>query len=64
MNRAIDLRKQSADELQKELIGLRREQLELRILRSNEQIANTAKFRELRRDIARIKTVMNEKTEA
>ena len=64
MNRASDLRKQSMDELQAELINLRREQLELRILRSNEQIANTVKFRELRRDIARVKTVMNEKADA
>ncbi len=60
MNTASELRKRTKEELHSDLIDLRRDQLELRIQRTNEQIANTAKFRELRRDIARIKTVLNE----
>ncbi len=63
MNTASELRKLSSDDLSKELISLRREQLELRIQRSSEQVANTVKFRELRKDVARIKTVMNEKAD-
>jgi len=64
MSAANDLRKMSRQELQDELIGLRREQLELRIQRSSEQVANTAKFRQLKRSVARVKTVLNENKDA
>lgn len=50
----------SRDDLRQELIQLRREQLNLRIERVNEQLANTARLRGVRRDIARVKTAMNE----
>ncbi len=64
MNKVSELRKMSKDDLTKALIDVRHEQLQLRIDRSNEQVANTKKFRELRRDVARIKTVLNEMTDA
>jgi len=64
MNKASELRKMSKDDLAKALLDARHEQLQLRIDRSNEQVANTKKFRELRRDVARIKTVLNELTDA
>ncbi len=64
MNKVSELRKMSKDNLTKALIDVRHEQLQLRIDRSNEQVANTKKFRELRRDVARIKTVLNEMTDA
>lgn len=60
MNRASDLRGQSAEELKKELMALRRTQLKMRIQLRTGQLADMAKFRDCRRDIARIKTVLNE----
>ncbi len=60
MNTAKDLRGKTEAELRNEVIELRRQQLEMRIQRSTGQIANTAKFSEFRKDIARIKTVLNE----
>jgi len=58
--RASELRKKSQQELRKELTALRRKQLELRIQHRTGQFADVAKFRDLRHDIARIKTVLNE----
>lgn len=60
MNKASELRKRSQEELQKQLIELRRTQLEIRIQYRTGQFADVAKFREVKRDVARIKTVMNE----
>ncbi len=60
---ARELRSKSADELRKELVELRREQFNCRIRLASMQFANTARFKDLRRDIARIKTVLNEKRE-
>ncbi len=58
-----ELRSKSADELRKQLVELRREQFNCRIQLASMQFANTARFKDLRRDIARIKTVLNEKLE-
>ena len=60
MIKASELRKQSLDELKKQLIELRRKQFDLRIQHRTGQFADLAKFRDCRRDIARIKTIMNE----
>ncbi len=60
MIKARELRTQSPEELKKQLMELRRTQLELRIQHRTGQFANMAKFSDVRRDIARIKTVMNE----
>ncbi len=60
MNKASELRKNSRAELRAELTALRRKQLELRIQHRTGQFADLAKFREIRRDIARVKTVLNE----
>lgn len=54
--RAMDARKRT-----EELLALRREQLNLRMQKSTGQLANTAPLRRLRRDIARLQTVTNEK---
>ena len=56
-----ELRSKSPKELEEQLVSLRREQLQDRILLTTGQFAQVAKFRELRRDIARVKTVLNEK---
>lgn len=51
----------SAPELRDELVELRREQFNLRMQRATGQTTAWARFRQVRRDIARIKTVMTEK---
>ncbi len=61
MSKVSALRTSSLEELRKRLIELRREQLNVRIQQATGQHSNVAKFREIRRDIARVKTIMNEK---
>ncbi len=56
-----DLRTKTDDELSKELIDLRKEQLNLRFQKSTGQLENTAVIRQVRRKIARIKTVVVER---
>jgi large subunit ribosomal protein L29 len=59
--KASELRKMSDEELRKELVELRREQFNLRMQRATGQLGTPARFREVRRDIARIETVRVEK---
>ncbi|MBB4212384.1 50S ribosomal protein L29 [Rhodothalassium salexigens] len=59
--KATDLRAKSADELTDSLRDLKREQFGLRVQAATGQLENTARVGEVRRDIARIKTVLNEK---
>jgi large subunit ribosomal protein L29 len=59
--KAADLRSKSADELQKELVELSREKFNMRMQRATGQLANSHKMKEVRRDIARVKTILNEK---
>jgi len=61
MPSAADYRAKSDTDLTKELNELRREQFNLRMQRATGQLANPARFGEVKKDIARIKTVMNEK---
>jgi len=49
------------DQLEDELIKLKREQFNLRFQKATSQLTNTARVREVRRTIARIKTVEREK---
>ena len=58
--KAQDLREKSADELQEELIRLRKEQFALRMQNASGQLGQVHMMREIRRDIARVKTVMKE----
>lgn len=60
--KASELRTRSVEDLKSDLIGLRKEQFNLRFLRSTDQQADNAKFSRVRRDIARVKTVLNEKS--
>ena len=57
---ASDLRKKSSEDLDKALLELRQEQFNLRMQRSSGQLSNPARFKEVQKDIARIKTVMTE----
>ncbi len=63
MNKAelAEMREKSAAELQEELIRLRKEQFNLRMQRASEQLGQTHLITETRRDIARVKTLMQEK---
>jgi large subunit ribosomal protein L29 len=58
---AADLNTKSADELKQLLGDLKKEQFNLRFQRASGQLENTARVGVVRRDIARIKTVMHAK---
>ena len=53
----------SGDELVSELKGLRKEAFNLRFQKATGQLENTARIRQVRRNIARINTIMNNRTE-
>ena len=55
------LREQTMDELQKKLSDLEEQLFKLRFQKSTGQIENPQKIREVRKDIARVQTVMNER---
>jgi large subunit ribosomal protein L29 len=59
--KAGELRTKSEDELNESLLGLRKEAFNLRFQRASGQLENTARIREVRRDIARIKTVLRQR---
>jgi len=59
--KAVDLRAKSQDELKVELQSLKKEQFNLRFQAASGQLENTARVREVRRDIARIKTTLADK---
>ena len=56
-----DLRQKSNDELNQEVLDLKKEAFNLRFQRASGQLENTARVRQVRRDIARIKTVLHER---
>ena len=58
--KAEELRKKSGKELQDELQELLKEQFKLRMQKSSGQMSSPARFKAVRRDIARIKTIMTE----
>ena len=58
---ANELRSKSVEELNKELLELRRSQFNLRVQYRTGQFANTSKFKDQRKEVARIKTILNEK---
>lgn len=60
-NRTEDLRTKTDDELSVELAELKREQFNLRFQAATNQIERPARIKEVRRDIARIKTLQTER---
>ena len=56
--KASDLRAKTADQLQDQLVQLKKEQFNLRFQKATGQLEGTARVRQVRRDIARIKTVL------
>ena len=55
--KATDVRAKSQDQLTDELASLKKEQFNLRFQKATGQLEKTARIREVRRDIARIKTI-------
>ena len=62
--KAADVRAKTDDELTGQLDLLGKEIFNLRFQRANGQLENTARFRQVRRDIARIKTILGERRRA
>ena len=60
--KASELRGKSADDLQKELADLLRDQFKLRMQKATQQLSNTSQLRKVRKDIARVRTVMAEQS--
>ncbi len=57
---ANELRGKSVDELNEELLALRREQFNLRMQKATGELAQNHGHRRVRKDIARVKTVLND----
>ena len=62
--KADDLKVMTPDQLSDELMKLKKEQFNLRFQRATGQLENTGRVREVRRDIARVKTVAGRKRAA
>jgi large subunit ribosomal protein L29 len=60
VTKVAEFRDRSADQLSDELTRLKKEQFNLRFQRASGQLENTARFRVVRRDIARILTVLGQ----
>ena len=58
---AKELREKTPDQLRDELTNLKKEAFNLRFQQATNQLENTARMRQVRRDVARVKTVLNEK---
>ncbi len=61
---AADLRNKSAEELNEELVALRREQFNLRMQQSTGELAQVHQHGRVKKDIARVKTVLTELSRA
>ena len=59
--KATDLRAKSADELNNELLELLKAQFSLRMQHATQQLGNTSQIGKVRRDIARVRTILREK---
>ncbi len=61
---AEDLRTKSPDQLKEQLLQLRKEAFNLRFQRANGALENSDRMRQVRREIAKVKTIMGEKARA
>lgn len=59
--KTTDLRAKSADELNNELLELLKAQFSLRMQHATQQLGNTSQIGKVRRDIARVRTILREK---
>ena len=62
--RLDDMKAKSADQLKEDLVKLKKEQFNLRFQAATGQLEKTSRVTEVRRDIARVKTLMREKAQA
>ncbi|MBX3563878.1 MAG: 50S ribosomal protein L29 [Sphingomonas sp.] len=62
MTKATDLRAKTEDQLSEELGNLKREAFNLRFQAATSQLEKSSRVKEVRRDIARIKTLQNERS--
>ena len=62
--KAIEVRDMTPDELKDKLLQLKKEQFNLRFQKASGQLEKTARIGEVRKDIARIKTILGEKSRA
>jgi large subunit ribosomal protein L29 len=62
--KAADIRARSEDELKTQLGDLQKEAFNLRFQKASGQLENTGRVREVRRDIARIKTIIGQRGKA
>ncbi len=62
VKRHSDIRAKTPDELKDQLVGLKKEQFNLRFQRATQQLESPARVRQVRREIAVIKTILREKT--
>jgi|TARA_B100000959_G_scaffold1864_1_gene2067 large subunit ribosomal protein L29 len=60
----MEMRAKSEDELSGQLVELKKEQFNLRFQRATGQLENTARVRQVRRDIARIRSILGERERA
>ena len=58
--KANDIRAMTKDQVKDEILKLKKEQFNLRFQRATGQVENTARIRQIRRDIARLKTVQSQ----
>jgi large subunit ribosomal protein L29 len=59
-----DLRNKTPDELRDQLVALKKEAFNLRFQKATNQLENTARMRDVRRNVARVQTVLTEKARA
>jgi large subunit ribosomal protein L29 len=62
--KAADVRVKTDDELQQQIDDLAKEEFNLRFQKASGQLENTARVRQVRRDIARVKTIQAERKRA
>ncbi len=62
--KVADLRSKSPDELKEQLMALRKESFNLRFQKATGQLENTARVGQVRHDIARVKTIINQMRKA
>ena len=62
--KAKDIRVMTGDQVKDEILKLKKEQFNLRFQKATGQVENTARIRQIRRDIARLKTVQSQQAAA
>ncbi len=62
--KAAELRDKTPDQLQADLVALKKEQFNLRFQQATGQLEGTARMKSARREAARVKTILNEKAAA